>query len=1456
MNYLKRDGVERVRFKLSRKMGAFAAVVVIITGIVYVGGASSDGAPSGAVSLINVFVDGYYNCQRSDADVIKPNAAVTHNNSDYSLLIPKNGSNPGVASLNLRAGDSFFKNSDVNSEKAVNYFNNGTLYLGMWIYSDGILDDFVSINGTKALFNADYTGEWQFTAIKIEEHFSQIQIKQSAGCDYYIDDMAIYSFPPDDNSVVFNGAVFYDYKGNACDSLSAGVASEIALNFNYSIDAAYLSEVRLIKNSDMSETAASLDVSETGKLKIKPSVSLEPLTEYTLKVYNIKNIYGGSLNVEENPIGEENPNGFEISFKTSGASVFTANLSETVTGTSVTDEFDIINGIDGAINITAVLKAVDSKGMAIGINTASKPVAAGSTARFSLSVNFTQNDEASGELFVFNSDTKMPPSLTAEKPYAAFAAAAGNVSYNKYGNNTLNIDGSFPPGRNVTAMLIYGKTFDLSKVLSVRAFVTEAGGAFSFSEIMNPSWKSGDYTVFLFGEGGAEEQVSVGGYKRNLYTSDAVPPEAAAVMDIYSEGLAGGLFLNSWNNTINGKSEKISAVSVSEKSHSGKVSLKVSGVYGVMGALESEKPAFITDNKAASEAFINHALYLGFWVYSDSPLYGYIEGIGSASEFNSAYTGKWQFVLLPVTYSFKQLVLKMPNISEFFIDDMKLYHIPPDNPDITASGITVYDDFGAVAAEAGVMSDITVNLNYSVKSSGINAKIINISSGEDFPVTAYAPAGTAAVKMIHNIPFSENTEYKLYLSGLTNTYGGVFEPYEVTFKTSEEAYKIENITENRGTGEITGVGMGYTFKNSHTSSVQFVSFMQAKKENATVGIGYRTGAAIAKGSSAVDLSAALSDTYQSDDITASLTVLRDNAKQPGDKLPVNLYKRKSAAALEDISEKGKIEKNVFSLTAAFNSTIKDRDVTAFILKGQPSAFSSAGAAALTAAKTDAKGEFTVTETLDANLPSGYYTMYIYYDGQYYAGQTEDAKKEYKTPAYYVNSADRSYVFEKLRGNAEDISSVLNDTGKTAVLSALGIDLEKYNSLASEKSNLAGYMADLPATYKQTEEGVIKAYEGAAAFAALKESGAQARYVYDNINILYVGAETEAALAKKTLGGIYNDGRIDDFIIDGLDLQTLPGFRNGFKNALIFGAVNLAKIGDHIRIKEILTDYKTELGIDADIILKNLSDLNKASALSELTGKNFKTADEIRNALTAAAAKYPDAPPKDLNPGGGGKGGGGSVFSGSGTVAEVISQIENAAPKEEQPVFSDVEASHWAYDAVTALYGKGIINGAGNNTFLPGENVKREEFVKMLVLAVGAPDTDAVSDFSDFSDFSDADKNAWYYTYISSAKKAGLINGYDGNIFGIGGNISREEMAAMIYRAAVKYGFNLAPVKPGEDFSDSGDISGYAKEAASVLQTAEIISGTGNGYFNPKGYATRAQSAQILYNLLTRAVAVN
>ena len=210
-------------------------------------------------------------------------------------------------------------------------------------------------------------------------------------------------------------------------------------------------------------------------------------------------------------------------------------------------------------------------------------------------------------------------------------------------------------------------------------------------------------------------------------------------------------------------------------------------------------------------------------------------------------------------------------------------------------------------------------------------------------------------------------------------------------------------------------------------------------------------------------------------------------------------------------------------------------------------------------------------------------------------------------------------------------------------------------------------------------------------------------------------------------------------------------------------------------------------------------------------------------------------------------GNGGTSSGSiGTIdKKPTSDSEDSTVVEENKnryVYSDVAENDWFYSYVTALSEKGIVSGNGDGAFNPNDNVTREQFLKMLLEAVGVEYTDVENTFAD------VDSSAWYSKYVLNAKNMGIVNGVSHTEFGIGANITRQDMAVMINRVIEKFNINVKETAT-ENFEDFHKVSDYATDSVTKMKSIGLIQGYDNE-FRPVDNLTRAEATKVIYELLT------
>lgn len=171
-------------------------------------------------------------------------------------------------------------------------------------------------------------------------------------------------------------------------------------------------------------------------------------------------------------------------------------------------------------------------------------------------------------------------------------------------------------------------------------------------------------------------------------------------------------------------------------------------------------------------------------------------------------------------------------------------------------------------------------------------------------------------------------------------------------------------------------------------------------------------------------------------------------------------------------------------------------------------------------------------------------------------------------------------------------------------------------------------------------------------------------------------------------------------------------------------------------------------------------------------------------------------------------------------------------------FNDLDSVSWAKEAITYLFDAGVVSGKGAGKFAPNDNVTRAELAKMLVLGFGLEAKGETKVFKDVA------SDAWYEDFVKIAASNGLINGDENGRFNPDKPVTRQDAAAMMYRA-------LSVDEKAEKafLEDYDEIADYSKAAVDYMYQKGIINGVGDGMFAPKNNVTRVQVAKMLYLLL-------
>ena len=197
------------------------------------------------------------------------------------------------------------------------------------------------------------------------------------------------------------------------------------------------------------------------------------------------------------------------------------------------------------------------------------------------------------------------------------------------------------------------------------------------------------------------------------------------------------------------------------------------------------------------------------------------------------------------------------------------------------------------------------------------------------------------------------------------------------------------------------------------------------------------------------------------------------------------------------------------------------------------------------------------------------------------------------------------------------------------------------------------------------------------------------------------------------------------------------------------------------------------------------------------------------------------------------------------MEQILAQLPERSPDDEvhpRFPFKDVPSTRWYYPDVYYCWENGLMTGMSADTFAPEGTTTRAQFVTVLYRMAGSPSIEGLT-----CPFTDVKKGSWYENAVIWGYNSGVINGTSATTFSPDASVTREQLTTMLFR----YSGEAEPVGTLDQFTDASRVSAYAVPAVVWGVQNGIINGMGDGTFNPKGDATRAQLARILHMYLTR-----
>lgn len=330
--------------------------------------------------------------------------------------------------------------------------------------------------------------------------------------------------------------------------------------------------------------------------------------------------------------------------------------------------------------------------------------------------------------------------------------------------------------------------------------------------------------------------------------------------------------------------------------------------------------------------------------------------------------------------------------------------------------------------------------------------------------------------------------------------------------------------------------------------------------------------------------------------------------------------------------------------------------------------------------------------------------------------------------------------------------------------------------------------------------------------------------------------------------IYDSKRKSDVLskLADTEFKNTDDFKKEYGDRILLyaccGQKNYNKIDYIIKKSEILKEY--DIGKYTSLSAKARIDV-----LRKINGCS-KPYDSVLS--LAHAIKEASAPNSSGGSSIGGSGGGTSSKSEGNTNAVIYPSKQDISQSQENDKdsvhnsvsseFKDMDGYKWANEAVSILKSAGVVSGRNDNEFCPGDDVTREEFLQMLIGAMG------VSHSNTAVTFVDVNNDAWYFNCVNTGVSLGITKGISGDTFGIGTAITREDMAVMVYRALRSMNMDFTQNPAAAEFEDLSEISEYAYEPVRLLCAQAMINGTGNNRFEPKIKVNRASAAKLIYEV--------
>lgn len=489
-------------------------------------------------------------------------------------------------------------------------------------------------------------------------------------------------------------------------------------------------------------------------------------------------------------------------------------------------------------------------------------------------------------------------------------------------------------------------------------------------------------------------------------------------------------------------------------------------------------------------------------------------------------------------------------------------------------------------------------------------------------------------------------------------------------------------------------------------------------------------------------------------------------------------------------------------------------------------------------KSSADGSYSVSVKLKDGF-SGSFPVYVKENGEvsefkiYYAEMPEKIEAAKKL----VSAGDNTEkVFGEVKVTLSLDTKLINDLDIKNCCNMLAESLKKYPiSFDSDNPESSENIAKLNDLIKRIKTFAVLESFNQGKVSSVYQNGV---LLYDDITELSGLSSKYDVTSYKLFGGNLTEDGKNKVIsaISGKNIKTVSELQKRFTDAVMYFGISCNKEQGYGYIGEYISEKNVRFAKDstADIAdYLSLSDSKKNEVFAKVKqNQGSLTIDNYLQKVNGYAKDVKNT--KD--------GGAGGSSSGSRDPVIPIAPGGNTdgGSDNSNEVFADLNGYDWAKEAIEYLYKKNIINGTGENEFSPDGYLTREQAAKIICNAFSIKET------AQKTEFKDVVSGAWYEKYVAAVQSSGIMLGTGDSEFGVGMNITRQDLAVILYRA-----MGVTDEARECSFTDSGDIDGYAKEAVAYFSGKGIINGYEDGRFLPHKYVTRAEAAKLIYGIIER-----